>query len=174
MKVFRKADGGIVQLIDKNKMMEWPIELPLIFIEYIKNNKLESYNDKDVEKKIEEYLDEVLKDVAIPRLIDVLEGNNNTEIIEALERIDNIANDNLDMARPIKPYLNDLANNKNKEITKLAKGILELFRKEERRKELNKKRKIMKEKEEEFLNGKITPEEYAIARKEYLEFRDNR
>ena len=34
MKVFHKKDGGIVQLISKEKMKEWPIELPLIFISY--------------------------------------------------------------------------------------------------------------------------------------------
>ncbi len=174
MRLFRKKDGSIVQLIDKNKMMDWPVELPLIFIEYIRNNKLESYNDTKVEKEISKYLDEVLEEVAIPRLIEVLEGENKEEIIEALKRIEKIANDNLDMTRPIKPYLEDLMNNKNKEIKELADNILDLFRKEERRKELNKRRKIMKEKEDLFLEGKITAEEYAKVRKEYLTFRDNR
>jgi len=174
MRLFRKKDGSIVQLIDKNKMMDWPVELPLIFIEYIRNNKLENYNDKKVEKEINEYLDEILEEVAIPRLIEVLEGEDNKEIIDALKRIEKVANENLDMTHPIKPYLDDLMNNKNKEIKDLANNILDLFRKEERRKELNKRRKIMKEKEDLFLEGKINAEEYAEARKEYLTFRDNR
>jgi Fe-S cluster assembly scaffold protein SufB len=150
------------------------VELPLIFIEYIRNNKLESYNDKKVEKEISEYLDEILEEVAVPRLIEVLEGEDNEEIIDALKRIEKIANENLDMTRPIKPYLEDLMNKKNNEIKNLADNILGLFRKEERRKELNKKRKVMKEKEDLFLEGKISAEEYAEARKEYLTFRDNR
>jgi hypothetical protein len=174
VRIFHKKDGSIVQLIDKNKMIEWPVELPLIFIEYIRNNKLESYNDKKVEKEISEYLDEILEEVAVPRLIEVLEGEDNEEIIDALKRIEKIANENLDMTRPIKPYLEDLMNKKNNEIKNLADNILGLFRKEERRKELNKKRKVMKEKEDLFLEGKISAEEYAEARKEYLTFRDNR
>ena len=39
MKIFYKKDGGIVQLIGKEKMKEWPVELPLIFIEYVRNNR---------------------------------------------------------------------------------------------------------------------------------------
>jgi len=174
VRIFHKKDGSIVQLIDKDKMIEWPVELPLIFIEYIRNNKLESYNDKKVEKEISEYLDEILEEVAIPRLIEVLEGEDNEEIIDALKRIEKIANENLDMTRPIKPYLEDLMNNKNNEIKDLADNILGLFRKEERRKELNKKRKVMKEKEDLFLESKISAEDYAEARKEYLTFRDKR
>ncbi|MBD3212335.1 MAG: hypothetical protein GF311_06990 [Candidatus Lokiarchaeota archaeon] len=172
--MFRKKDGGIVQLIDKRKMQEWSIELPLIFIEYIRNNKLDTYDDEKVRKAVEEYLDEIMEDVAIPRLIEVLGGEDNEEIISALERIDKIANENLDMARPIKPYLENLLKKENKEIKKLADGILELFRREERRKKLNEKRKIMREKEDLFMDGKISAEEYAKARKEYIKFRDSK
>jgi len=72
MKIFNKKDDGIVQLIDKEKMKEWPIELPLIFIEYIRNNQLKTYEGSKLKKEIEQYLDEVLKDVALPGLIKVL------------------------------------------------------------------------------------------------------
>ena len=91
MKIFYKKEGGIVQLIDKEKMKEWPIELPLIFIEYIRNNQLNSYNDSKLKKEIEQYLDEVLKDVAIPGLIKVLDGDNFEETNKALVRIDELA-----------------------------------------------------------------------------------
>lgn len=155
-------------------MDEWSVELPLIFIEYIRNNKLDTYDDDKVRKAVEEYLDEIMEDVAIPRLIEVLEGDDQEEIISALERIDKIANENLDMARPIRPYLEDLLKKENMQLVDLADGILELFRREERRKKLNKKRKIMREKEEQFMEGKISAEEYAEARKEYIKFRDNK
>ncbi|TFF91681.1 MAG: hypothetical protein EU543_06305 [Promethearchaeota archaeon] len=174
MRVFRKKDGGIVQLIDKERMREWSIELPLIFIEYVRNNKLDSYDDEKVKKAVEEYLDEIMEDVAVPRLIEVLEGDNVEEIINALERIEKIANENLDMTRPIRPYLEELLEKDNKKITNLADGILELFRREERRKELSEKRKVMEKKEELFMEGKINADEYAKARKEYIKFRDNR
>jgi signal transduction histidine kinase len=172
MRTFRKKDGGLIQLIDKKKMNDWPVELPLIYIEYIRSERMETYGD--AQKDVSNYLDTILKDVAVPRLIKVLEGDNVEEIIEALERIDKIANQNLDMARPIKPYLEDLIENKNEEIRERADKILDLFEKERRRKELNKRRQKMKEKEDLFMEGKISADEYAEARRNYIEFRDNR
>lgn len=172
MRTFRRKDGGVIQLIDKKKMNDWPVELPLIYIEYIRSERMETYGD--AQKEVSNYLDDVLKDVAVPRLIEVLEGDNVEEILDALERIDKIANQNLDMARPIKPYLEDLVESKNEEIRDRAEDILELFRKEKRRKELNKRRRKMKEKEDLFMEGKISADEYAEARRNYIEFRDNR
>ena len=69
MKIFNKKDGGVVQLIDKEKMIEWPVELPLIFIEYIREKKLDSYDDVNIKKQVSAYLEEILRDIAIPRLI---------------------------------------------------------------------------------------------------------
>ena len=91
MRIFHKKDGGIVQLVDKAEIKEWPVELPLIFIEYIRKDKLDSYKDKQVEKEIEIYLDEILTEIAIPRMISVLDGEDETEIKTVLERIDELA-----------------------------------------------------------------------------------
>ena len=168
MKIFYKKDGGIIQLIDKEKIKEWPIELPLIFIEYIRNNQLKTYEGSKLKKEIEQYLDEVLKDVAIPGLINVLDGDNFEETNKALVRIDELAKKKIDLVKPIKPYVEKLVKKDNKEIRKLSKSILESFAKAERRKRLAEKRKIMQEREKEFLAGKISGEEYAKARKEYL------
>ena len=121
IRIFHKKDGGIVQLIGKEKMAEWPVELPLVFIEYIRDKQLGTYADKKVEKEISAYLDEILKDVAIPRLISVLEGDDQDEIILALKRIEELSKKKIEMARPIKPYLENLLKNKNKDITKIAK-----------------------------------------------------
>ncbi len=168
MKIFNKKDGGIVQLIDKEKMKEWPIELPLIFIEYIRNNQLKTYEGSKLKKEIEQYLDEVLKDVALPGLIKVLDGDNFEETNKALVRIDELAKKKIDLVKPIKPYVEKLVKKDNKEIRKLSNSILESFAKAERRKRLAEKRKVMQEREKEFLDGKISGEEYANARKEYL------
>ncbi|HEY0087479.1 MAG TPA: hypothetical protein VGB37_01475, partial [Candidatus Lokiarchaeia archaeon] len=62
IRIFKKKDGTIVQLIDKEKMQDWPIELPLIFVEYIRSKLLDSYGD--VKKEVENYLNEITKDVA--------------------------------------------------------------------------------------------------------------
>ncbi len=168
MKIFHKKDGGIVQLIGKDKMKEWPIELPLIFIEYVRTNQLNTYNDSKLKKDIEQYLNEVVRDVAIPGLINVLDGDNFEEINKALARIEELAKKNIEMVKPIKPYVENLLKKENKEVNKLSKSILESFNKAERRKKLAAKRKVMQEKEKEFLAGSISGEEYAKARKEYL------
>ena len=172
MKIFHKKDGGIIQLVDKKNMEEWSAELPLIFIEYIREKQLDKYNDASVKKEISAYLDEILKDVAIPRLISVLEGDNEEETISALERIQEISKKNVDMARPIKPYLDNLSKSKNTNIAKIAQEISNNFMKADRRKELAKKRKIMQEKEKQFMAGKISGEDYAKARKEYLTLKE--
>ncbi|MHA1460087.1 MAG: hypothetical protein ACTSO8_01290 [Promethearchaeota archaeon] len=172
MKIFHKKDGGIVQLIDKEKMKEWSVELPLIFIEYVRNNQLKTYNDTKLKKEIEQYLDEVLKDVAIPGLIKVLDGDNFEEINKALVRIEELAKKKIEMVKPIKPYIENLQDKENKEVKRLSNSILNSFNKAERKKKLAEKRKVMQEKEKDFLAGKISGEEYANARKEYLILKD--
>ena len=171
MRVFQKKDGSIVQIVDKEKMREWPVELPLIFIEYVKNNQLKSYDDNKLKKEVESYLDEVLNDVAIPRLIAVLNGDNEEKILEALIRLEELSKNNIEQMEPIKPYLTKLSSLKNEKINKLLEKISERFSKEKNRKELAEKRKLMQQKEKEFLEGKISGEEYAKIRKEYLMLR---
>lgn len=168
IKLFRKKDGGVIQLVDKEKMKDWPVELPLIFIEYIREKKLVTYEDNTIKKDIESYLDEVMKEIAIPRLIGVLDSENDEEIILSLTRILDIAKKNIEMVKPIQRYLLDLQKSKNKKVVELSKNISEIFLKAERRKELARKRKTMRQKEKEFLDGKITARDYAKIRKEYL------
>lgn len=170
IRIFKKKDGGVVQLINKEEMKEWPIELPLLFIEYIKTKQLDSYGS--AKKEVEKYLDEIMTDVAIPRLVSVLEGSDNEEIILALTRIEEISRKDVNMAKPIKKYLNYLLKKNNKQIMKLAQVISKNFAIAERKKELAKKRKLMREKEKLFLGGKISVEEYGKARKEYLTLKE--
>lgn len=167
-----KKNGGGVQLIDIEKMLEWPVELPLIFIEYIRNNKLKTYEDTKVQKEVEQYLNEIMENVAIPRLISVLEGDNPEEIILALTRIEEISKKKIEMIKPIQTYLEKLLTMKNKEIVKLVQTINNNFQKADRKKDLAKKRKIMREKEKLFIDGKISGEEYAKARREYLTLKE--
>jgi len=168
IKLFRKKDGGVIQLVDKEKMKNWPVELPLIFIEYIREKKLDTYEDNTIKREVESYLDEVMKEIAIPRLIGVLDSENDEEIILSLTRILDVAKTNIEMVKPIQKYLVDLQKSKNKNVVELSKNISEIFVKAERRKELARKRKIMRQKEKEFLDGKITAQDYAKIRKEYL------
>ena len=170
MKIFKKKDGGVVQLIDKEAMEEWPIELPLIFVEYIRTKQLDNYGS--AKKDVEAYLDEIMTDVAIPRLVSVLEGIDKENVILALSRIEEISKKDIEMAKPIKKYLSHLLESEDKQIMKLAENISSNFTNAERKKELAKRRKIMREKEKFFLEGKISGEEYAKARKEYLTLKE--
>ncbi len=170
MRIFKKKDGGIVQLIDKEDMKEWPIELPLLFIEYIRTKQLDSYGS--AKKDVEIYLDEIMTDVAIPGLVNVLEGDDSEKIILALTRIEEISKKDVEMAKPIKKYLNYLLEKNDKQIVNLAQAISKNFTNAERKKELAQKRKNMREKENLFLEGKISGEEYAKARKEYLTLKE--
>ena len=157
-------------MIDKEVMKEWSIELPLIFIEYIRTKQLDNYGS--AKKEVEVYLDEIMTEVAIPRLVSVLEGNDNEKIILALNRIEEISKKDIEMAKPIKKYLNYLLEKNDKQIVKLAQAISKNFVNAERKKELAEKRKSMREKENLFLEGKISGEEYAKARKEYLTLKE--
>ena len=172
MKIFNKKDGGVVQIIDTDKMQEWPVELPLIFVEYIREKQLNTYEGTQLKKEVSKYLDEILKDVAIPRLISVLEGDSTEDIISALQRIEELSKKNIEMTRPIRPYLKNLLKNSNKKITKLAQNISNNFAQVDKRKELAQKRKIMREKEKQFLAGKLSAAEYAKARRNYLTLKE--
>ncbi len=153
-------------------MQEWPIELPLIFVEYVREKQLKTYEDAQVKKDVLKYLDEILKDVAIPRLISVLEGDSSEDIISALQRIEELSKKNVEMTRPINPYLKNLLKNSNKKIAKLAQNISNNFSQADKRKKLAQKRKTMREKEKQFLAGKLSAAEYAKARKEYLTLKE--
>ena len=166
--MFRKKGGGVIQLVDKEKMKDWPVELPLIFIEYIREKKLDTYEDNTIKKGVESYLDEIMKEIAIPRLISVLDNEDDEEIIPSLTRILDVAKKNIDLVIFIWLYLVDLQKSKNKKVVELSNKISEMFVKAERRKELVRKRKVMRQKEKEFLDGKITAQDYAKIRKEYL------
>jgi len=172
MRVFNKKSGGVVQLIDKDKMQEWPVELPLIFVEYIREKQLKTYEGSQLKKEVSQYLDEILKEVAIPRLISVLEGKSTEETISALLRIEELSKKNIEMTRPIRPYLNKLLKNTDKKVVKLAQNISNNFDQVDRRKNLAQKRKEMREKEKQFLSGKLSAADYAKARREYLTLKE--
>ena len=72
IRIFHKKDGGVVQLIDKDKIIYWPIEFPLKFVEDVRS-KLKSYRDAKVEGEISSYLDDILTNLAIPRIKEAFE-----------------------------------------------------------------------------------------------------
>ncbi|MFX1377370.1 MAG: hypothetical protein ACFFA0_16340 [Promethearchaeota archaeon] len=123
MKIFHKKDGGIVQLIDKEKILDWPIELPLKFVEDIRS-KLKSYRDDKVEEQISEYLDDILKNLAIPKIKEVFENDPADTVISILTIFEELSENNVGAIIPIQSLLEDLTKNNNKTIATIAKRIL--------------------------------------------------
>jgi hypothetical protein len=124
IKLFYKEDGSIVQLIEMEKINEWPLEMPLIFVEYIKSNKLRSYRDSTVEAEISEYLDEILNKIAIPKVKNVLDSNNDKEIISILSIFEDLSETNSRAILPLQPLIEKLIRENNKTISSQAKRIL--------------------------------------------------
>ncbi|MFX1480764.1 MAG: hypothetical protein ACFFCI_21975 [Promethearchaeota archaeon] len=123
IRIFRKKDGGIVQLIDKEKIMEWPIELPLKFVEDVRN-KLKSYRDEKVEEQIALYLDDILNSIAIPNVKEIFESGNQESINSLLTSFEELSETNAGAVKPIISLLEGLTKNNNKKVVESAQRIL--------------------------------------------------
>jgi hypothetical protein len=124
IKLFYKENGGIVQLIEMKKIDEWPIELPFIFVEYIKTNKIRSYRDAKVESEISDYLDEILNKIAIPKLKQIFKSSNQEEILSLLKIFEELSETNSRALGPIQDLLEDLIKQGTKAIVSQAEKIL--------------------------------------------------
>jgi hypothetical protein len=124
MKLFFKDDGGVIQLIELEKIQEWPIEMPFIFVEYIKSNKLRSYRDAKVEAEISQYLNEILNKTAIPKMKQIFDGDNQEEILSTLSIFEVLSETNMRAVMPIQNLLENLTKQNNKTIASQARKIL--------------------------------------------------
>ena len=124
IKLFYKTDGGIIQLIEMEKVKEWPIEMPFIFVEYIKSNKLRSYRDPKVEAEISKYLDNILNETAIPKIKLIFEGSSQEEILSTLSIFEELSETNSRAIIPIQNLLENLTKQTNKAIVSQARKIL--------------------------------------------------
>ncbi|MFX1278284.1 MAG: hypothetical protein ACFFA3_02635 [Promethearchaeota archaeon] len=123
IRIFRKKDGGIVQLIDKEKIVEWPIELPLKFVEDIKS-KLKSYRDEKVEEEIALYLDDILNSIAIPNIKEIFESGDQETVNSVLTSFEELSESNAGAVKPITSLLKSLTKNNNKKVIESAQRIL--------------------------------------------------
>jgi hypothetical protein len=124
IRIFHKKDGGVVQLIDKEKIAEWPIELPLKFVEDVRS-KLKSYRDAKVEEEISKYLDEILDSLAIPKIRNVFESGTQDHINSILIDFEELSEINAEAIKPIQPLLENLAKNPQKKLSASARRILD-------------------------------------------------
>lgn len=124
MKLFYKDDGGVIQLIELEKIQEWSIEMPFIFVEYIRSNKLRSYRDAKAEADISKYLNEILNKTAIPKIKQILEGSNQGEILSTLSIFEELSETNSRAVMPIQNLLENLTKQTDKKISSQARKIL--------------------------------------------------
>ncbi|MDX1798874.1 MAG: hypothetical protein R3255_09530 [Candidatus Lokiarchaeia archaeon] len=124
MKQFYKEDGGVIQLIEIEKIQEWPIEMPFVFVEYIKTNKLRTYRDVKVEAEITEYLNEILNKIAIPKIQQIFDGSDKDEILTTLSIFEELSETNSRAVKPIQNLLEKLTSKTDKRIISQSRNIL--------------------------------------------------
>lgn len=103
--------------------MEWPIELPLKFVEDVRS-KLKSYRDVKVQEEISKYLDEILTTLAIPNIKEAFESGSQETIFSILSSFEDLSETNAGAVKPIASLLENLTKNNNKKVAGSARKIL--------------------------------------------------
>ena len=110
-------------MIDKEKIQDWPVELPLKFVEDVRS-KLKSYRDEKIEEEISNYLDDIIANLAIPKIKETFDNAPKDTVISILSSFEQLSETNVGAIKPIKFLLENLTNNNNKTIAETAKRIL--------------------------------------------------
>lgn len=181
MKVFRTTDGRIVQMADRSQIEKWDAEMPLLFIGFIKEKRLPLYRKeypKSLVKAVEVYLDEILENVAIPKLISALSSNNKEELLNVAENIVKISEANPDQLKIALPHLEKTIPSASKTIAKLLEKAANNYKKAQKRKQTAQKRKKLTALRKEmdivdrnYSDGNLTDEEYLAKQKDYLKLK---
>ncbi|MFW9818522.1 MAG: hypothetical protein ACFFE5_02835 [Candidatus Thorarchaeota archaeon] len=124
MKLFYKDNGGVIQLIEIEKIQGWAIEMPFIFVEYIRTNKLRTYRDAKVEAEISKYLNDILNKIAIPKIQQIFEKSDNDEILTTLTIFEELSETNSRAVIPIQNLLEKLIGSNDKKIASQSRKIL--------------------------------------------------
>jgi len=124
IKLFYKENGGVIQLIEIEKIQEWPIEMPFIFVEYIKTNKLRTYRDSKVEAEVSKYLNEILNKTAIPKIKQIFDGSDKDQILTTLSIFEELSETNSRAVVPIQNLLEKLTSKTDKKIVSQSRKIL--------------------------------------------------
>jgi hypothetical protein len=181
LKIFRTSDGRILQLADKNKMNNWDAEMPLIFIGSIREKRLSEYRKeypKSLVKNVEAYLDEILKEVAIPKLISALSSKNKEEKMKVAENMVKLSESNVDQLKIALPHIQKAMSDPDKNFAGLMKKIDKNYQKAQKKKQTAVKRKKLSELRKKmdgidrnFADGKINDTQYLKEQKLYLKLK---
>mgnify|MGYP006287207781 FL=1 len=173
MKVFTLNDGSTIQIVSKERIETWDAEAPILFVNYIREKRIDKYGSSKNKEMIEEYLDSVLEDVAIPKLIGALNSENKDERMSVAKRLVDVSKDNTQMIKTVLKFLEDaLEKEKDKEIKSLINTSVKNYKKYVKRKKYAKKKRELQNKlkdlDQKLVEGDIDSEEYVKLRKEML------
>lgn len=169
MKVFRLSNGQIVQIIDKEKIQKWDPETPVMFVNYIFEKKMETYGSSKDQAEIRAYLNEILEDIAIPKLTSALKSPDATTRLSITKNLVDISKKKPEMVKGVLAFLQEAEKvEKGAEIKANISQVLKNYDKAQKRKQYEAKRKKMKELDDKLKAGKISADEYVKERKEFL------
>ena len=135
MQIFKLSKDRILQLISKERLNKWKGELPLVYFDKIRMSTLPKYRAANDQKVLNKYLDEVLQEIAIPKLKDKLqnfdinlktiEPDLEDNMIEVITLIRNVGRDRTDLIDALRDELENLSKSKVTDISRATKDLLE-------------------------------------------------
>jgi hypothetical protein len=177
IKIFRSTSGKIYQLADLEKIKSWDAEMPLIFVGYIREKQLSNY-PKSLQAEIESYLDEILENIAIPKLIKSLESPNVELRNKIGQNLLSISEANPDLLKIALPHIESKLNDSDKNFAETMNRTFKNYQKAqnkkktaEKRKKLRKLREKMDKLDVSLTEGSISDEEYILEQKRFLKLK---
>ena len=176
MKVYRLANDRIVQIASKEKMQKWIGEQPLVYINYIRDNRLSTYGSNKTQKEISGYLDEAMQEIAVPKLIEALESSNVDTVMGILTRIEELSRKKPDLIKITLLHVEKKQSHPSKEISNIAAKIQKNYDRAMKRRAIKNKLAANEkaggtdaELDQKLVSGEITETEYLRLKKERIQ-----
>lgn len=175
-KVFKLSDTRIIQIASKEKMQKWRGEAPLVYINYLRDNRLPNYGSKADQKEISSYLDEAMQEIAIPKLIESLDSPRDEDVTAILTSIEELGKKKPDLVKVTLPYVERKQQHPNSEISNLARQIQKNYDRAMKRRQIKKQLSQNEqiggtdaELDKKLVSGGITESEYLRLKKERIQ-----
>ncbi len=176
MRIYHLSDSRIVQIASKEKMQKWTGEAPLVYINYIRDSQLRSYGSKVNQKEISRYLDEAMQEIAIPKLIEALNSEDEGEVLDILTRIEELSRKKPDLIKITLTHVERKQKHPSSEVSKLANKIQNNYNRAMKRRQIKKKLAANEkaggtdaELDKKLVSGEITESEYLQLKKERIQ-----
>lgn len=173
MKVFYQKDGGKVQLASPKKIERWEPEQPVLYVGWVRDNVLPKYSERKLKSEISDYLDEVMEQIAIPKLGNALQGDNVELKRSVATQLETISKEKPAMIEYAKEFLEDAQKDKDKQVSSALKAALANYEKYLEREKIKEKRAKLKKQlstlEKKLASGEeVDNDKYVDLRKKYL------